>query len=217
MKRKRHKKYDTPEKLLTTGSFFNLQRFADEDDEFDYAINPSTQTATVGKDFLLWVNGKTGTDNFLKVSVPEWVLVGGQRGLGLSLTAEEIDTTHKTSGGWGSGMAGIKKWSIDLDSLVLRNEKGYKIIEEAFEYGLEVNIKIEYPVNPNDSTEVPHVRIGWGFVVDDSLTANHNGEASSKRKINGNGPLTRRMPEEPYENHLKQLMTKDDYAEFIKQ
>ena len=141
--------------------------------------NPSVSSASVGKDFLLYVN--TGT-----VGSPTWTLVGGQRGASLGRTADSIDLSHKTSGGWKSMKAGLRGWSVDLDGLVLLQDAGLQALESAFMSGLEVNIKMEYP----DGT----IQTGWGSLTDFSMETPHDGEASIKGTIDGNGELTSRAP-----------------------
>lgn len=142
--------------------------------------NPSTSSATVGKDFLLYVN--TGT-----VAVPVWTLIGGQRGASLGRTADEIDVSHKGSGGWGAKKAGLRSWSIDLDGLVLLSDDGIAALDYAFQNGLEVNIKLEYP----DKS----FRTGWGSLTDFSQEAPYDGEASLKGTIAGNGAISDRSPD----------------------
>lgn len=137
--------------------------------------NPSVSNASVGKDFLLSVN--TGT-----VAVPVWSLIGGQRGSSLSRTADEIDVSHKTSGGWKSMKAGLRGWSIDLDGLVLLTDTGLEALELAFSTGVEVHLKFEYP----DET----YRTGWASVTDLSIDTPHDGEASLKGTLSGNGALS---------------------------
>ena len=142
-------------------------------------VNPSVSSASVGKDFLLSVN--TGT-----VAVPVWTLIGGQRGASLSRSADEIDVSHKTSGGWKSVKAGLRSWSIDLDGLVLLADAGLAALEQAFMAGTEVNVQLLYP----DGS----FQTGWGSLTDFSMEAPHDGEASLKGTIGGNGPLSARTP-----------------------
>lgn len=137
--------------------------------------NPSVSNATVGKDYLLYVN--TGT-----VETPVWTLIGGQRGSSLGRTADSIDTSHKTSGGWKSSKAGLRGWSIDLDGLVLLNDLGLEALETAFNAGKEVNVKFEYPNKK--------YRTGWAAITDLSIETPHDGEASLSGSLEGNGPLS---------------------------
>jgi TP901-1 family phage major tail protein len=138
-------------------------------------VNPSPSSASVGKDFLLYVN--TG-----EVEDPVWTLIGGQRSSNLSRTADSIDTSHKTSGGWKSSKAGLRGWSIDLDGLVLLQDEGLQALEAAFDQGLEVNVKFEYPDKK--------YRTGWAAITDLSIDTPHDGEASISGTLEGNGPLS---------------------------
>ena len=143
-------------------------------------VNPSTSSASVGKDFLLNIN--TGT-----AGSPVWTIVGGQRSADLSRSADSIDVSHKTSGGWKSSKAGLRGWSIDLDALVLLSDAALPYLETAFQTGAEVNVQMLYP----DGT----VQSGWGSLTDFSLKTPHDGEASISGTIEGNGPLTDRAPQ----------------------
>ncbi len=137
--------------------------------------NPSQSSATVGKDYLLYVN--TGT-----VATPVWTLIGGQRGSSLGRTADSIDLSHKTSGGWKSAGAGLRGWSIDLDGLVLLNDTGLEALETAFENGKNIHLKFEYPDGK--------YRTGWAAVTDLSIETPHDGEASLSGTLEGNGALS---------------------------
>lgn len=137
--------------------------------------NPSQSNATVGKDYLLYVN--TGT-----VDTPVWTLIGGQRGSSLGRTADSIDVSHKTSGGWKSTKAGMRGWSVDLDGLVLLSDPGIEALETAFNLSKEVNIKFEYPNKK--------YRTGWAAITDFSFDTPHDGEASLKGTLEGNGALS---------------------------
>ena len=149
---------------------FDLQLFA-----VTLPDNPSTSTASVGKDFLLYIN--TGT-----VAVPDWTLIGGQRNSSLNRSADSIDVSHKTSGGWKSTMAGLRSWGIDLDGLVLLQDEGLEALELAFNTSKNVHVKFEYPDGK--------FRTGWAAVTDFSLDTPHDGEASLKGTLEGNGPLS---------------------------
>jgi len=142
-------------------------------------VNPSISSASVGKDFLLKIN--TGT-----AGSPVWTIVGGQRSADLSRSADSIDVSHKTSGGWKSSKAGLRGWSIDLDALVLLSDAALPYLEMAFQTGAEVNVQLLYP----DGT----VQAGWGSLTDFSLKTPHDGEASISGTIEGNGALADRAP-----------------------
>ena len=148
----------------------DLQRFA-----ATLPDNPSPSNATVGKDYLLSINTATAVK-------PVWTLIGGQRGSSLKRTADSIDVSHKTSGGWKSTKAGLRGWSVDLDGLVLLQDAGLEALETAFNEGKEVNVKFEYPDKK--------YRTGWAALTDLSIEAPHDGEASLSGTLEGNGPLS---------------------------
>ena len=139
--------------------------------------NPNTSDGEVGKDFILKIN--TGT-----VEAPVWTTIGGQRGTSLSRSADEIDVSSKTSGGWKAVKAGLRSWSIDLDGLVVLDDIGLQALEQAFMAGVEINIQIVYP----DAT----MQTGWGSLTDFSMDTPHDGEATIKGTISGNGALSAR-------------------------
>lgn len=137
--------------------------------------NPSTSTATVGKDYLLYIN--TGS-----TTTPTWTLIGGQRGGSLSRSAESIDASHKTSGGWATKRTGLKSWSLDLDGLILLQDAGLEALEAAFDEGKDVHVKFEYPDGK--------YRDGWAVITELSIETPHDGEATLSGKLEGNGPLS---------------------------
>jgi TP901-1 family phage major tail protein len=139
--------------------------------------NPSVSSASVGKDFLLKIN--TGT-----AGTPTWTLIGGQRSASLSRSADEIDVSNKTNDGWKATKAGLRSWSIDLDGLVLLRDTGLAALEQAFMDGAEVNVQLLYP----DAT----AQTGWGSLTDFSMESPHDGEATIKGTISGNGALSAR-------------------------
>ena len=139
--------------------------------------NPNTQSATVGKDYLLKVN--TGT-----VAAPTWTSIGAQRSADLNRSADSIDVSHKTSGGWSAKKAGLRSWSIDLGGLMLLSDAGIEALEYAFLNGKEVNIQLVYP---DGSTQA-----GWGSITDFSLSTPHDGAAEKSGTIEGNGALGER-------------------------
>lgn len=150
---------------------FDLQKHA----TINLPDAPETNVATVGKDYLLYIN--TGT-----AYVPVWTVIGGQRGATLNQTAEEIDVASKSSGGWGEKLPGMRSWSIDLDGLVLLNNQGIEALRMAFAQGKKINIKLRYPDNS--------YQVGWAALTDFSSEMPHDGEASLSGTLSGNGPLS---------------------------
>ena len=136
----------------------------------------ATSTATAGKDYLIYLN--TGTTE----AAPTWTLLGGQRSGDLNRKADEIDASHKTSGGWKSTLPGLRSWSINLETVYLAGDTGAKFLEAAFLAGKQVHVKFEYP----DKSFVT----GWGSITECSLSTPHDDVATLKGTISGDGPLS---------------------------
>ena len=136
----------------------------------------ATSTATAGKDYLIYLN--TGTTE----AAPTWTLLGGQRSGDLNREADEIDASHKASGGWKSTLPGLRSWSIDLETVYLAGDIGAKFLEAAFLAGKQVHVKFEYP----DKSFVT----GWGSITECSLSTPHDDVATLKGTISGDGPLS---------------------------
>ena len=136
----------------------------------------ATSTATAGKYYLIYLN--TGTTE----AAPTWTLLGGQRSGDLNREADEIDASHKTSGGWKSTLPGLRSWSIDLETVYLAGDTGAKFLEAAFLAGKQVHVKFEYP----DKSFVT----GWGSITECSLSTPHDDVATLKGTISGDGPLS---------------------------
>ena len=136
----------------------------------------ATSTATAGKDYLIYLN--TGATE----AAPTWTLLGGQRSGDLNREANEIDASHKTSGGWKSTLPGLRSWSIDLETVYLAGDTGAKFLEAAFLAGKQVHVKFEYP----DKSFVT----GWGSITECSLSTPHDDVATLKGTISGDGPLS---------------------------
>ena len=136
----------------------------------------ATSTATAGKDYLIYLN--TGTTE----AAPTWTLLGGQSSGDLNREADEIDASHKTSGGWKSTLPGLRSWSIDLETVYLAGDTGAKFLEAAFLAGKQVHVKFEYP----DKSFVT----GWGSITECSLSTPHDDVATLKGTISGDGPLS---------------------------
>lgn len=94
--------------------------------------------AEKGINFLVKLN--TGTKE-----LPEYVVLGGQRGASLSRDAETMDTTSKDSDGWNESLSGFKSWSIDADGLLTESDEGFLALEEAFMEGESVLISLTTP------------------------------------------------------------------------
>lgn len=136
----------------------------------------SSNTATAGKDYLIYINTGTSEDE------PTWTLLGGQRSGDLSRQADEIDASSKTTDGWKSTIPGLRSWSLDLESVYLAGDEGAEYLEAAFLAGKQVHIKFEYP----DGSYVT----GWGSITECSLSAPHDDVATISGTISGDGALS---------------------------
>lgn len=146
-------------------------------DEYTFPTRTNaTSTATAGKDYLIYLN--TGTTE----AAPTWTLLGGQRSGDLNREADEIDASHKTSGGWKSTLLGLRSWSIDLETVYLAGDTGAKFLEASFLAGKQVHVKFEYP----DKSFVT----GWGSITECSLSTPHDDVATLEGTISGDGPLS---------------------------
>lgn len=138
--------------------------------------NPTKSAATMGKEYLLYIN--TGT-----VEVPKWTVVGGQRSTSLKRTADEIDASDKTTKGWKSSLAGLRSWSMEASAIVILSDEGREALDYAYENGVQVHCKFEFPDKVNYT--------GWGSIADYSLETPHDDVATCSLTINGVGPLTK--------------------------
>lgn len=137
--------------------------------------NPSPAQATVGKDYLLYIN--TGT-----ASVPVWTLIGGQRAGTLTRKADSVEASDKTTGGWKASLIGLLSWSISLDGLVLLQDDGLDALEAAFNAGKQINVQFVYPSKS--------YRTGWGTISELTIDNQYNQAATLKGTIDGVGPLS---------------------------
>ena len=93
-----------------------------------YPQNTNASQSMAGKNLLLYVAYGEGAT----VESPIWNLVGGQRNSPLSMSADEIDASDKSSGGWGETLQGTKTWSIEQECVYKVNDNGFDIMRYAF-------------------------------------------------------------------------------------
>lgn len=96
----------------------------------------ASEDKLVGKQVLLYINyGESATE-----VAPVWCLVGGQRNANLSMTADDIDASNKSSGGWGETYAGIKRTELTFDGIVCKSDDGYAALKDAYIKGEAVDM-----------------------------------------------------------------------------
>ncbi len=90
----------------------------------------------VGKNVLVYINyGESASE-----ASPVWTLIGGQRSASLSMTADDIDASNKSSGGWGETYAGLKSTELTMDGIINKNDEGYAALKDAFVAGEAVDL-----------------------------------------------------------------------------
>ena len=70
-------------------------------------------------------------------------VVGGQRGASLSMSADELDITDKTTEGYKAFLVGLKEWNISCDGLVCTDDTGYQALFNAFLNGTVVQVQFK--------------------------------------------------------------------------
>ena len=78
-----------------------------------------------------------GLDVLIKVGSQ---VVGGQRNASLEMSAETIDTTVKSTGGWAAKIPGIKSWTSSCDGVYFLDDAGLQAAQTAFMNGTEVQL-----------------------------------------------------------------------------
>ena len=100
--------------------------------------------------------------------------------------ADEIDASHKTSGGWKVTLQGLKSWSIDLESVYIMSDTGVSALQAAFRSGVAQFFKYEYADGSYQT--------GYGTVTSFSVKAPHDDVVTVSGTINGNGPISEITP-----------------------
>ncbi|KAF0092173.1 MAG: antigen A [Fusobacteria bacterium] len=127
-----------------------------------------------GKNIVIAIYDQTGTNLYA---------VGGQQGLTVNRSAENIDTSDKLSGGWASGMAGLKKWSIDTDGGMVEGDPAKIILDQAFENSDTVAVKV---INIKTGKALYG---GLATISDFSVEAPHDDVVAWSATLEGAGPL----------------------------
>lgn len=95
-----------------------------------------TEKQLLGKNVLVFLNyGETAS-----FESPKWTLIGGQRSADYSASADEIDVTDKTSGGYGDYEAGLKTIELSLELICKPGDETIKELQDAFENDEAVDI-----------------------------------------------------------------------------
>ena len=130
-----------------------------------------------------------GVDVILKVKVDgQMKAIGGQKGASLSRSAETIDVSDKTSGGWSESIMGMKSWSLDCEGFVTLGDEGFEALYTAFDERtpLEVDIKVGGADGYTYTGEVVITDFPEEFPMDDAVTYSLTlqGASALKRVLN---------------------------------
>ena len=79
-----------------------------------------------------------GLDVLIKVGSQ---VVGGQRNASLEMSAETIDTTVKSPGGWAAKIPGMKSWTSSCDGVYFLDDAGLSAAQTAFMNGTPVQLE----------------------------------------------------------------------------
>lgn len=100
------------------------------------ATKAAEETTLLGKNVLVFLNyGESAT-----YEKPAWALIGGQRSADYSASAEEIDTTDKTSGGYGDAEPGLKSVELSMELLIKPGDETVGALYDAFEKDEAVDV-----------------------------------------------------------------------------
>ena len=120
-----------------------------------------------------------GLDVLIKVGSQ---VVGGQRNASLEMSAETIDTTVKSTGGWASKIPGIKSWTSSCDGVYFVDDAGLEAAQTAFMNGTAVSLEFS---NSNGLTYS-----GQAVITSMSVEAGQEDIVSYTISFEGTGALT---------------------------
>lgn len=97
--------------------------------------------------------------------------VGGQRNATLSMAADELDITDKTTEGYKAFLAGLKEWTISCDGLVITDDEGYDALFEKFLAGETIGVQLKNAAGTfSYKGDVSIISMDFDAPYDDALT-----------------------------------------------
>ena len=120
-----------------------------------------------------------GVDVLIKIGDQ---VIGGQRNATIEMSAETIDTTTKSSGGWTTKIAGLKSWTCSADGIFFIDDAGRKACETAFLNGGTVQVEL--------SNETGLYYAGNVLISSMSVEAGQDDVVSYSVSFEGTGELT---------------------------
>lgn len=128
---------------------------------------------TRGVNFLIYVSDEDGD------SADDFVLVAGQREGTLSREYDTIDVTSKDNFGWEDMEYGNASWSIEGDGILVEDDEGFKMLEEAFDNAEYVKVRFE--------TQAGNQYEGTTVISDFSIEAPYDDTATYDLTLEGKG------------------------------
>ena len=120
-----------------------------------------------------------GLDVLIKVGSQ---VVGGQRNASLEMSAETIDTTVKSTGGWAAKIPGIKSWTSSCDGVYFLDDAGLEAAQTAFMNGTAVSLEF------SNSSGLTYS--GQAVITSMSVEAGQEDVVSYTISFEGTGALT---------------------------
>lgn len=109
------------------------------------------------------------------------VTVGSQRDASLKITAKEIDTSDKTTGGFDTSLAGNRSWSITCDCVALDSDSGQDALVAAVLAGSAVTAAFVHGAG--------RTYTGSAVVTNFELTGSKDDVSTAKFELKGAGAL----------------------------
>ena len=112
-----------------------------------------------------------GKDVVLKIGTASNVLAAS-RGLSLDITADTLDTTTRgdAQAGYTTHKQSWKTWTVSVDGLYVANEAAKNTLDEYFDSGNEMPIRIELPNGTTHEGNVIITSFPLDFPYDESVT-----------------------------------------------
>lgn len=136
-------------------------------------------SAIAGKKFLLYI-----------AFDQKWLLVGGLRDTGLSMSADSLDASSKDNGGWGESIPGMRSWSSSPTMVVKTNNPGDEVIEN---WVLDEDLQNQRPalLFAFVNSQTKDYYYGFGSVTTYDFEAAHDDVMTKSIEIAGKGPITK--------------------------
>lgn len=130
---------------------------------------------TRGVNFLIYVKKSEDSNEFVKVA--------GQQGGTLSREYDTIDVTSKDNMGWEDNEYGNASWEIEGDGILVEDDEGFKLLEDAFENADYVMARFE--------TQAGNKYQGMTIISEFEIEAPHDDTATYDITLEGKGAYER--------------------------